>query len=290
MTRHGGAAAASRRPARGPADDRATGGAANGGGLGDVVLAEWDKLRTVRSTGAVLGVVAGFTLLSWVWSWYVARYWDGLAAAQRETTAVAPPGQPLAVSLPVCAVVLGALAVTSEYSSGMIRTTLAAMPRRVTVFLAKAGVAAAAMCAAALVALAAASAAGRVIVGDRPVAAFQAPAAEVAVHLLWLGLTTAAITLISVGLGAVMRSTAAAVTSGMGMLFVLPALARLLPSPWDERIWSMLPGNLSNQIAGPPGSSGDHGVLPPAVAAAVLAAYAVAALGAGGYVFARRDA
>ncbi|NKZ03381.1 hypothetical protein [Actinomadura latina] len=204
-------------------------------GLGGVVAAEWYKLRSVRSTGAVLGAVAGFMLLCVLWSWYVARYWDGLTDAQRATAETAPGEQPLAVSLPVCAVVLGALTLTSEYSTGMIRTTLAAMPRRGTLLMAKAGVAAAT-------------------------------------------------------LGAVLRSTAATITSGMAVLFVLPPLARLLPAPWDERIWSALPGALANQIAGPPGSSGGHGALPPPVAAGLLAAYAAVALGAGAYAFARRDA
>ncbi|TDD72510.1 ABC transporter permease [Actinomadura darangshiensis] len=256
----------------------------------DAFAAEWYKLRTVRSTVAILGTVAGFMLLCLVWSWYVARYWDGLSAARRATAQAAAAEQPLAVSLPVCAVVLGALALTSEYSSGMNRTTLAALPRRPTLFAAKAGVAGALMLVAALASLAVGSGAGHVIVGDRAVPTFQGPAADVAAHLLWLGLTTAAITLVTFGLGAVLRSTAGTITAGMAILFVLPALAQLLPGPWDERVWSALPGNLSNQIAGTPGSSGGHGVLDPPVAVAVLVAYVVVALGAGAYSFARRDA
>jgi ABC-2 type transport system permease protein len=256
----------------------------------DALAAEWYKLRTVRSTFAVLGTVAVFMLLCLLWSWYVARYWDGLSAARRATAKAAPAEQPLAVALPVCAVVLGALTFTSEYAHGMHRTTLAALPNRPVLFASKAGVAAAAMLAAALAALAAGAVAGDAIVGDRPVATFQGPAADVAVHLLWLGLTTAAITLIACGLGAVLRSTAGTITAGMAVLFVVPGLARLLPSPWDERIWSALPGSLSNQIAGAPGSSTDHGALSPAAAIAVLAAYAAVALGAGALSFTRRDA
>lgn len=276
--------------AGGGLDGRRAGGRGALRGVVDVVAAEWWKLRSVRSTGAVLGTVGAFMVLCVLWSWYVARYWDGLSAARRATAQAAPAEQPLAVALPVCAVVLGALALTSEYSSGMIRTTLAAMPRRKALFTAKAGVVAAVMGAAALVAPAAGSAAGRAIVGDRPVPTFQGSAADVAVHLLWLALTTAAITLIAFGLGAVLRSTAATITAGMAVLFVLPALARLLPSPWDERIWSALPGNLANQIAGPPGSSGDHGALSPPGAVALTVVYTVVALGAGAYAFVRRDA
>jgi ABC-2 type transport system permease protein len=256
----------------------------------DALAAEWYKLRTVRSTFAILGTVAAFMLLCVLWSWYVAGYWDGLSPAQRAQRMAAPAEQPLAVSLPVCAVVLGALTLTSEYSSGMSRTSLAALPRRVTLFTAKAGVAGAAMLAAALVSLVAGAAAGKAVVGDRAVPTFQVPAGEVAVHLLWLGLTTAAITLVTFGLGAVLRSTAGTITAGMAVLFVLPALAQLLPSPWDERVWSALPGNLSNQIAGTPGSPNDHGVLSPPVAVALLVIYVAVALGAGVYSFTRRDA
>ncbi|SNT45392.1 ABC-2 family transporter protein [Actinomadura meyerae] len=260
------------------------------GPAADAIAAEWYKLRTVRSTAAVLGTVAAFVLLCALWSWYVARYWDGLSPERRATARAAPAEQPLVLALPVCAVVLGALTLTSEYSSGMIRTTLAAMPRRSGTFLAKAIVAAALMAAAAGAALAAGTVAGAVIVGDRAVPTFQGRTAEVAAHLLWVGLETAAITLVAFGLGAVLRSTAATITGGMAVLFVLPPLVRLLPSPWDERIWSALPGGLANQIAAAPGSSGDTGVLSPPAAVALLAAYVAVALGAGAYAFTRRDA
>lgn len=256
----------------------------------DALAAEWFKLRTIRSTFAVLGTVAAFMLLCLLWSWYVTRYWDGLPAARKATAKAAPAEQPLAVALPVCAVVLGSLTVTSEYAHGMVRTTLAALPNRLALYAAKGGVAAAAMLAASLAALAAGTAAGNAIVGDRPVATFRGPMPDVAVHLLWLGMTTAAVTLIAFGLGAVLRSTAATITAGMAVLFVAPGLAQLLPSPWDERIWSALPGSLSNQIAGAPGSSTDHGVLAPSAAIALLVAYVVVALGAGALSFTRRDA
>ncbi len=144
------------------------------------------------------------------------------------------------------------------------------------------------MCAAALVALVAGSVAGVVIVGDRPVATYQGPVGDVAVHLLSLGLTTVGITL-TFGLGVAalhrgddhVRHGRAVRAAGSGEAAAFP---------WDERIWSALPGSLANQIAGAPGSSGDHGALSPWVAVALLVAYVVVALGAGAYAFARRDA
>ncbi|WUI03852.1 ABC transporter permease [Spirillospora sp. NBC_00431] len=256
----------------------------------DAVAAEWYKLRSVRSTAAVLGTVAAFMVLCALWSWWVAHYWDGLSAARRATTRTAPAEQPLTLALPVCAVVLGALALTSEYATGMNRTSLAALPRRLPLFAAKAGVVGATMLAAAAVSLAAGSLAGRAIVGDRAVPAFQGPAADQAAHLLWLALATAAITLMTFGLGAVLRSTAATITIGLAVLLVLPGLARVLPDPWDERIWSLLPDALAGQIAAAPGSSGGYGVLPGPVAAGLMAVYVAVALGAGAFSFIRRDA
>lgn len=258
--------------------------------MSDAFAAEWYKLRSVRSTATIIGTLAAFMLLCLLWSWYVAQYWDGLSAERRADFMSAPAEQPLALALPLCAVVLGALTLTSEYTSGMHRTSLAAMPRRLALFTAKAGVAGAVMLAAALVSLAAGSAAGEAIVGDRAIPAFQAPAADVAVHLLCLGLTTAAITLITFGLGAVLRSTAATITSGVVLLMVLPVLVRLLPAPWGERAWSVMPGALSNQIADAPGSSANPGVLSPGAAAALMVAWVLVALGAGACSFVRRDA
>ena len=49
----------------------------------DALAAEWWKLRSVRSTFAVLGTVAAFALLCVVWSLYAAHYWDGLSQARR---------------------------------------------------------------------------------------------------------------------------------------------------------------------------------------------------------------
>ncbi|MFD0687434.1 ABC transporter permease subunit [Actinomadura fibrosa] len=256
----------------------------------DAIAAEWCKLRSVRSTAYVLGTVAAFLLLCAWWSWYAGRYWDGLSAERREAYASAPPEQPLALALPICGAVLGALTVTSEYATGMIRTSLAALPRRPRLLAAKALVAGTVMLVAGLVSTTAALAAGKAVVGDRPLPAFERPFAEHVPHLLLMAVTAAAVTLICTGLGVVLRSTAATITAGAGVLFVLPTLATLLPAPWDERIWSVMPGNLADQIAPAPGVTVRHGVLPPAAASLLLVAYVAASLGAGAFVFSRRDA
>ncbi|WP_165975907.1 ABC transporter permease [Actinomadura rubrisoli] len=264
----------------------------------DAIAAEWYKLRTVRSTAYVLGTVAAFLLLCALWSWYAARYWDGLSAPRRAEFRSAPAEQPLTLALPVCAAVLGALTMTSEYATGMIRTSLAALPHRLRLFSAKALVAGTVMLAAGLVSGPAALLAGKAIVGGRPMRAFDAPVADHVPHLLVTGAVTAAVTLIALGLGAVLRSTAATITIAVALLFVSPMLAGLVPAPYGTRIWSVLPGSLADQIAAAPGTAAGsapgtadgHGALPAPVAAALLVAYVAAALGAGAWSFLRRDA
>jgi ABC-type transport system involved in multi-copper enzyme maturation permease subunit len=257
----------------------------------DAIAAEWMKLRSVRSTLCTLGVVAGFVLLCGLWSWYAARYWDGLAPERRATARAAPAEQPLVLALPICAAVLGALSVTSEYATGMIRTSLAAVPGRGALFAAKAVVAGAVALVAALVSLTVAVALGWWIVGDRPIPSFEGTVTGQVPHLLALAAWAGVIALVGCGLGAVLRSTAGTITVLVGVLLVLPMFAGFLPgTSWGEVVSSVLPLSLPDQIAAPPGITGDPGVLSPAGAIAVLAAYAVAALALGAFSFVRRDA
>lgn len=256
----------------------------------DALAAEWWKLRSVRSTFAVLGTVAAFALLCVVWSLYAAHYWDGLSQARRAMFRSAPPEQPLAIALPVCAVLLGALPVTSEYASGMIRTSLAAIPRRPVLFCAKAAVPGAAMFVAALASLAVGVVAGKAAAHGRPMRGFDASFPDHVPYLLAMAVTTGAITLMATGLAAVLRSTAGTITAGVAVLFVVPPVANLLPDPWGERVWAVLPGSLAGQMASPPGASSARDGLPPAASALLLVAYVVVALGVGARVFGRRDA
>ncbi|MFV2175435.1 ABC transporter permease subunit [Actinomadura sp. LOL_016] len=275
------------RAARGP---EAPGGTAPGRFGTGAVAAEWHKLRTVRSTAAIAAAIGGAVVLCVLWSLYAVQYWDGLSAAERAELGVAPPTQFLVVVLPVCGVVLGALSLTSEYATGMIRTSLTALPRRVPLLGAKALAAGGLVGAAGLVSLAAALLAGRAIAGGRPMPGFGGPLSEHAASVAAVAVTAAAITLMSLGLAALLRSTAATITIGMGLLFVAPPLVRLLPSPWDDRIWWLLPAGFPNQIAPVPGSAVSADGLSAPVAALLLVGYVVVVLGAGALVFARRDA
>ncbi|MFB4318847.1 ABC transporter permease [Actinomadura sp. 21ATH] len=256
----------------------------------DALAAEWLKLRSVRSTAWTLAALAGSVLLCLLWSWVVARAWDGRPPGERASLRAAPAEQPLVLALPVCAAVLGALSITSEYATGMVRTSMAAVPARPRLFAAKALVLAGVVLPAGLASVAAAVAAGRVIVGDRAVPSFAEPVAEQLPHLLAMAAWAAVIALVGYGAGAALRSTAGAITAVVVLLMVLPPLADLLPAPWDERAGSVLLTRLPDQIAAAPAAPGGAGSFSPAGALAVLFLYAAAALAAGAYSFVRRDA
>ncbi|WP_327636208.1 hypothetical protein OHB24_40180 [Kribbella sp. NBC_00482] len=87
--------------------------------------------------------------------------------------------------------------------------------------------------------------------------------------------------LVGLGLGAVLRSTAAAVVA----LFVLPGLTSFLPAPWGDRVRALVLPNLAEQVAG----TGTGSVLEPVLAACVVAAYVLLAVGGGAIALLRRD-
>lgn len=251
----------------------------------DVLFAEWLKLRSARSTQWILATVAGFVTLCAVWSFYIARYWDGLSPERQAKLQAAPAEHPLVLTLPLCMAVLGVLSITSEYATGMIRSSLAAVPRRGVLLLSKAVAVGGAASATGLLSVGVAFALGRLIVGDRAIADFRTPVSDELPWLLSLGLSAVVVALVGLGLGAAVRSTAGAVTGLCVLLFVLPGLAPLLPTPWDERFAAILPSSLAEQIAG---DAADP-VLGPVPALMILLAYAVIALIAGLIVLVRRD-
>ncbi len=93
------------------------------------------------------------------------------------------------------------------------------------------------------------------------------------------------VTLIGVGLGAIIRHTAGAISALFGLVLVLPQLVIVLPQPWNSRVQRLLP-ELHSVITQHP----VQGLFSPAVTLLVCAAWAVAALGTAGFLSTRRDA
>jgi hypothetical protein len=255
-------------------------------GFRTVARMEWLKIRTVRSTAWTLGVfAAGMIGLAILVLGH--HHWNQMAPDVRaafdpteESFAGLAIGQ-LAVG------VLGVLAITSEFSSGMIRATLAAAPRRPLLLAAKAAVLAAiALVAGEIMAFAAFAAGEAALRSPAPHATLGQPGVLRAV--LMAGAYPALIGLIGLGLGAVIRHTAGAICALVGLLFVVPLV--IIPMGTSiqnavEKFMPMLIAENSITAVKPVAHS-----LSPGTGFGMLCLYTAAALAAGGWALARRDA
>jgi hypothetical protein len=182
---------------------------------------------------------------------------------------------------------LGVLAVTSEYSSGMIRATLAAVPQRRILLTAKALVLATAAVATGIGSCLAAYLVFQAFLpaGDAMRTTLADPGVLRAVTGAGLYLTV--LGLLGFGLGTAFRSSAGAVAVLFGMLFVPTLLTALLPSSWQDTLGPYLPMNAGDTIYT---VRPEAHMLQPWTGFGVFCLYAAAALAAGFVLIGRRDA
>ena len=186
--------------------------------------------------------------------------------------------------------VIGSLVITSEYSTGMIRTSLTVMPRRGVLFAAKAtafGVVA--LIVSMLISFASFFIGQALLSSTHQAATLATPHALRAV--LITGLFVALCGLFAYGLGAILRHTAAAMTTAYGLLFLLPQLAKALPNTWYADVVRWLPGGdaLNILTTTVPGHTNPR-FFSPWGELAVFAAYTAILLIAGLLLFRKRDA
>jgi len=249
----------------------------------DALLSEWTKIRTLRSTfftlATTVALVVGLgALISYVSAAHYSSQ-DG-------------PWDPTTMSLSGLVIgqltiaVLGVLAITAEYSTGMIRTSLAAVPRRGRLLSAKAAVfGAVAVATGELVSWAAFFVGQLLISGHEPTASLNQP--DVARAVTGGGLYVALIGLMAVATGTILRHTAAAITAVIAVLFVLPGVLEALPTSWRLPVEKYWPTRAGEQILV---VTRDANTLPAWVGFGELALF-VAALFALAYVLlGRRDA
>lgn len=245
------------------------------------VRGEWIKLATLRSTWWSIGITAVLTI--------------GIAVLIAQ--AVDMPGfDPIqAVVMPIqftmlLAGILGAIAVTGEYSTGMIRSTLAANPRRGSVLLAKAAVIAVFLFVSSLVIFSAAAGAVSVVVASRDQSIdWTDPTASI-LPIVVSSLAMAVFALIGVAFGFVLRSGAGAIAATVGVLFVLPIVANFFALAGEAWAWvidaaAYLPVAAAQSAILPEGATLDG-----PVAYLTLAAWVVGGMLAAWAVLRTRDA
>jgi ABC-type transport system involved in multi-copper enzyme maturation permease subunit len=250
-----------------------------------VLLSEWTKLRSVRSTrwslGAAFVLTIGIPALA---AAIVTHHWPHMQAHDRadfhplDATFAGVQIAQLAIG------VLGVLVITGEYSTGMIRASMTAVPKRLPVLWAKAVVYGVTTLALTVPAVLLAFVVCQAILSRRAIdIGFTHPGVARAVFGAALYLTV--VGLFGLGLGAIVRNTAGGIASFAGIMFVLPPLMNVLPSSWNSAASPYLPLQAGEAMLAL--TRGNQ--LAPWVGLGVFTVYAAVALAAAAVLLVRRD-
>jgi hypothetical protein len=249
----------------------------------NALVSEWTKIRTLRSTFFTLVATVVFVVGLGALISYESSVHFGTGNGPWDPTSTSLSG--LVIGQLTIAV-LGVLAMTGEYGTGMIRTSLAAVPRRGRLLAAKAAVfGAVALVTGELVSWVAFFVGQLMISGHQPTASLGQP--DVARAVVGGGLYIALIGLMAVAAGTILRHTAAAITAVIGVLFVLPGVLEALPSSWRVPVEKYWPTGAGEQILM---VNRDANTLPAWAGFGELALFVAVLLALGYFLLQRRDA
>ena len=251
-----------------------------------VALSEWTKLRSVRSTRwsllATLVLILGIGILACA---VFESRWPHLSPADKQNF------HPLRVNLAgvnfaqLAVGVLGVLVITAEYSTGMIRSTFSAVPKRLPVLWGKALVFGAVAFAVSLPAIFIVFFVGQSILSGQHInIGISHPGVLRALFGAALFLTVMG--LFGLGLGAIIRNTAGAIAALAGIVFVLPPVIGLLPSSIAESIEPYLPSKAGGAVWT---INPDPNTLAPWAGFGLFCAYAAVALVLAAVLMRQRD-
>lgn len=255
--------------------------------LARVVRSEWTKLRSLRSTWVTLALAAALSLgLAAIIGATLGDPQDGgggpPASVAADPTAALLAGTSLA-SLVLG--VLGAIAASGEYSTGTVRASLTAVPRRLPVLVGKTVVLAVVTALAGGAMAAGSFALGSALLGNGLEASWGDPGVVTAV----VGRTgyLVAIALLGLGLGWLLRSTPGAITVLVAIVFVLPPLLPLIPWSWVQTATDYLPGGAGQSLGSTVAAAQ---TMSTATASLTLGLWALVPLVFAGVLLVRRDA
>lgn len=250
------------------------------------VSAEWTKVRSVRSTVWSLLTTMLITVgLGALLTAAVVARWDRLDPIDRLTfdaTARSLSG----IFLAQLAIgVLGVLVIGSEYTTGSIRQTFAATPRRRTVIAAKATVLAIVSAVVSLVGCFAAFGIGQLILKGKHVGVSLGDPNVLRAVLGGAAYLTA-VSIIGFSMATVLRRTPGALAALFAVVLVLPILSNALPSPWDNNVSKLLPATAGESLFS---TRSAPDILTTPRALIVLALWIIVTFGAAMIAVARRD-
>jgi ABC-type transport system involved in multi-copper enzyme maturation permease subunit len=291
-------------------------------GLGGAIRSEFTKLRSVRSTywtiaalfivSVGVAAIVGFGIANNLHN----NPWNkaGTDATQASLIPFFEIGQ-------LIIAVLGAMVITSEYSTGMIRTSLTAMPRRGTVYAAKLIVFGTVTLIVSVITSFVSFFVGQAALSGSGVSASlfhsvtiprgvnmspgpQGPngppnyhflgtivisPGTVLIAIIGCALFVTAVALIAFGLGAIIRHTAGAITSAIGLMFVLPIVVQVLPDTWRWDVMRFFPDAAGRVLSVTIDQHNPH-LWSEWPQFGITLVYAAVLLGVGSYLFRKRDA
>jgi ABC-2 type transport system permease protein len=268
----------------------AAGSGRSGAAFPRLLAMEWTKFRSVRSTMwsllafvvLALGLAALITALT-------VNGWDKMDPDQKAAWLRDPTGNILGSSfflgqLAIC--VLGAMVITSEYSTGMIRASLLAVPKRIPMLAAKALVfAAVTFVVTEAVSFGAFAIAAPILHDKIPVSLSDKGVLRA---LIGAGLYLTMLGLFAMTIGALIRHTAGSITGVIGFVLVLAPLAQLLPGSVGKHIHAYLPTEAGHLVA--QSAPGKNDLLSAWQGFGVFALWTVVLLIVAGWTLKRRDA
>jgi ABC-2 type transport system permease protein len=214
-----------------------------------VLVSEWTKLRSVRSTGWSLFAGVLLTILFPVlFAAVTSSHWGHMSPherADRHPLDIALAGVNVAQ---LAIAVLGVLVISGEYSTGMIRATFTAVPKRLPVLWAKTAVFAAVSFALTLPAVLVAFFASQAILARHDILQISLSQPGVARSLVGGAAYVMLTGVFALGIGASIRNTAGGIATFAGIFFVIPPLMNILPSSWNDAISKYLPSEAGRQL------------------------------------------
>jgi ABC-2 type transport system permease protein len=259
-------------------------------GLSGALRSEWTKIRTVRSTMWSLVAMAAISIgMMSLIAWAMMHRWARFEPQEQANLAHRPLeivlARPVFVGQLVVAV-LGVMASSAEYTTGMIRSTLQAQPRRLTVLAAKVAVFAALMLVVGELLSFAAFFVGRQVIAAHIPVGLSDPGVTRAV--IGAGLYMAILGLFALAFGTILRHTAGAITGVLGLILIVSNLTGLLPDSWGHHINAWMPTNAGLLILQQQQAPDD--LLSPWQGLAVFGGWTALLLVVAAVLFTRRDA
>ena len=259
-------------------------------GFGRLLLSEWTKIRSVRSTVWSLVLLVVFTLgFTGLFTWLTILQWDKSDPAQRARIIADPVSTILGSGLEfgqltIC--VLGVLVITSEYSTGVIRASLLAVPRRIPMLAAKALVfAVLVLIVGELVTFPSFFLGAAILHSHAPVSLGDPGVARA---VFGAGLYLAVLGLFAMGIGGIIRHTAGAITGVIAFVLVLAPLTQLIPGKIGKYVHAYLPTE-AGQLIGQAHQQANQ-VLSPWEGFGVFCLWTAVLLAISAYLLNRRDA